>query len=236
MLVLGIETATPVISVAVGDEEGIRGEVSLRAERGHMELLLPLADRLLADLGLGLEDLDGFAVGIGPGSFTSLRIGVATARAFAHALAKPLVGVPTLDVLAANLKGNPGLICSLLPARREEVYAAFYVSRHSELKRLSGYLALSVSQLASRLGENLRAPVTFVGEGARLHWGALKEKLGARALLAPLPAMWPRASGVVSLGVPLLGAARGRGEFCQVRPLYVRPPSVKLAQGVLRGV
>ncbi len=93
-----------------------------------MEHLLPVVDQVLSGLGITLQEIDAFAVAVGPGSFTSLRVGLATAKAFAHALRKPLIGVPTLDALAQGLHGTPGLICPVLTARAQEVYASFYVS------------------------------------------------------------------------------------------------------------
>jgi tRNA A37 threonylcarbamoyladenosine modification protein TsaB len=93
-----------------------------------MEHLLPVVDQVLSGLGMALRDIDALAVSVGPGSFTSLRVGIATAKAFAHTLRKPLIGVPTLDALAEGLYGTSGLICTVLTARAQEVYASFYVS------------------------------------------------------------------------------------------------------------
>jgi tRNA threonylcarbamoyladenosine biosynthesis protein TsaB len=222
---LGIETSTPVVSVAVGDEQRILGELTLNAEQKHMERLLPLIDFLLTSLGLNLEDIDGFAVTVGPGSFTSLRIGLATAKAFAHASGKPLVGVPTLDVLAAALKGCEGIICPVLRARRQEIYTAFYVSTISGVKRLSSYLALDPEEMVARLEGNLEAEITFVGEGASHYWELFREKLGEKAHLADSALMWPRAALVVSLGLQLLPLAPD--DPGKVEALYVRPPAIR---------
>ncbi|KUK31451.1 MAG: Universal bacterial protein glycoprotease YeaZ [Thermoanaerobacterales bacterium 50_218] len=225
MRLLGIETSTPVVSVAVGDERKILGEVSLSAEQAHMERLLPLIDFLLNCLGLELKDLDGFAVAVGPGSFTSLRIGLATGKAFAHASGKPLVGVPTLDVLAAALQGCEGIICPVLRARRQEVYTAFYVSTPSGVKRLSSYLALDPEEMVARLEANLEAGITFIGEGASHYWDLFREKLGEKAHLADPALMWPRAGLVVSLGLQLLPLAPD--DPGKVEALYVRPPAIR---------
>lgn len=226
MRVLGIETSTPAVSVAVAEENQLLGEVTLSTKQAHMERLLPLIEYLLCGLGLNLEDLDGFAVTTGPGSFTSLRVGLATGKSFAHVLGKPLVGVPTLDALAWALKGVPGLVCPVLPARAQEVYAAFYVSTESGMKRLSSYLALDPVQLCTSLEEELRARITFTGEGAQYYWALFQERLGERACLAELPQILPRAGIIATLGVAALLAGGGKAPGA-VKPLYVRPPAIR---------
>jgi tRNA threonylcarbamoyladenosine biosynthesis protein TsaB len=117
MRVLGIETSTAMISVAVAEDSKVLGEYSLMAKQGHMKNLLPLIDQLLTGLEIRVGDLDGFAASVGPGSFTSLRVGLTTCKALAHTVKKPIVDVPTLDVLAWGLQGIPGLICPVLTAR-----------------------------------------------------------------------------------------------------------------------
>ena len=116
------------VSAAVVEDRRILGEAGFRTRQGHMEHLLPVVDQVLSGLGMALRDIDALAVSVGPGSFTSLRVGIATAKAFAHTLRKPLIGVPTLDALAEGLYGTSGLICTVLTARAQEVYASFYVS------------------------------------------------------------------------------------------------------------
>jgi tRNA threonylcarbamoyladenosine biosynthesis protein TsaB len=224
--VLGIETSTPVISVAVVEENRLLGEVTFSTKQAHMERLLPLIDYLLNGLELRLEDLDGFAVAVGPGSFTSLRVGLATGQAFAHALGKPLIGVPTLDALAWALKGVPHLICPVLSARFQEVYAAFYLSTENEVKRLSSYLVLNPVELCTCLQEELRARITFTGEGAQQYWALFQKTLGERAALAEPSQNWPRAGFVAALGMSTLLAGEEKVPRA-VEPLYVRPPAIR---------
>ncbi len=226
MRILGIETSTPVVSVAVTEEQQLLGEAAFSTRQAHLERLLPLIDYLLNGLGLKIEDLDGFAVAVGPGSFTSLRVGLATAKAFAHALGKPLIGVPTLDALAWLLKGVSGLICPVLCARPREVYTAFYLSARNEVKRLSSYLALEPDELGARLQEELRAQIVFTGEGALQYWDLFQEKLGERASLAGVAQLRPRASSVAALGLTALLAKREK-DLGTVEPIYVRPPAIR---------
>ena len=199
----------------------------MSTRQGHMEHLLPLVDRLLSGLGITLQEIDAFAVAVGPGSFTSLRVGMATAKAFAQALGKPLAGVPTLDALAGGLHGTPGLVCPVLTARAEEVYAAFYVSAGQEMKRLSGYLALDPRRLAGCLQEDLRAGITFTGEGALRWWDLLREALGSRAVLAEPAQLWPRAALVAARGWNILEQRGSGARLPEVRALYVKPPAIR---------
>lgn len=226
MRVLGIETSTSIISVAVVVDSKVLGEFSLTAKQGHMKHLLPLIDQLLTGLEIGVGDLDGFAASVGPGSFTSLRVGLTTCKALAHTVKKPVVDVPTLDVLAWGLQGIPGLICPVLTARRNEVYAALYVSSDDGIKRLSSYLALNPIDLAERLRSELRAKITFTGEGAEANWASFQKCLEDKASLANPVRMWPRAGQTAILGAKILSEEGGK-EPGAVQALYVKPPAIR---------
>jgi tRNA threonylcarbamoyladenosine biosynthesis protein TsaB len=221
------------VSAAVVEDRRILGEAGFNTRQGHMERLLPVVDQILSGLGMAIQDIDAFAVSVGPGSFTSLRVGIATARAFAHTLRKPLTGVPTLDALAEGLHGTPGLICPVLTARAQEVYASFYVSvagapvRAPEgMKRLSGYLAVDPRRLADCLQNDLRARVTFTGEGALAWWDVLRDALGDRAALAEPAQLWPRAALVAAVGQNALEQRQGDIRLSAIRALYVKPPAI----------
>lgn len=226
MRILGIETSTQVVSVAICEEQRLLGEVSFNAKQAHMQRLLPMIDYILKGCGMEIADVDAFAVSVGPGSFTSLRVGMATAKAFAHALSKPLVGVPTLDALAWELLGNAGLVCSLLEARRDEVYACFYISTSEGMRRLSDYMAINPLKLAERLQANFMSTVTFTGEGALVYWEILREKLGEKAALADPVQLWPRAAAVARLGYLNLASGQA-GDTRAVTALYVKPPAIR---------
>jgi tRNA threonylcarbamoyladenosine biosynthesis protein TsaB len=222
------------VSAAVVEDRRILGEAGLNIRQGHMEHLLPVVDQVLSGLGMALQDIDVFAVSVGPGSFTSLRVGIATAKAFAHTLRKPLIGVPTLDALAEGLHGTPGLICPVLTARAQEVYASFSVSvpgapvwAPEGMKRLSGYLAVDPRRLAGCLQNDLRARVTFTGEGALAWWDVLREALGDRAALAEPAQLWPRAALVATVGQNALEQRQGDTRLPAIRALYVKPPAIR---------
>ena len=121
MKVLAIDTSGPNCSVAIIDEEKVICDFNLSIGTTHSETLLPMVDEVCKTSKIDLSDVDIFACGIGPGSFTGLRIGIATIKGFALAQNKPVIGVPTLDALANNIAAFDGLICSVLDARNNNV-------------------------------------------------------------------------------------------------------------------
>ena len=206
MIVLGIETSSLHGGVALVGERGLIAEYVLHIEVTYSERLLPAIDRLLADAGLGVPDLGGLAVAIGPGSFTGLRIGLATVKGLAAASGTPVVGVPTLRALAWGLPFSRHPICPLLDARKGEVYCALFRWTEGGLVQEMEDAALALEVLAARVAE----PTIFVGDGAALHAPALAGALGPRALFAPpalsagqtlpvwlhsLPVYWPGPRG-----------------------------------------
>jgi tRNA threonylcarbamoyladenosine biosynthesis protein TsaB len=127
MKVLAIETATIAGSAAVVDDElGLIGEVRVDVRVAHAERLMPSIQWLMESSRTSIKDIDAFAISIGPGSFTGLRIGLSTAKGLAYAAKKPLVPVRTLDAFARTLPYCRHMICPMFDARRNEVYAAFY--------------------------------------------------------------------------------------------------------------
>ena len=143
MKVLGIDTSTPCASVGLADDGGVISEYLLNVPVTHSERLLAAIHFVLKEAGCAMEALDGWAISLGPGSFTGLRIGVSTVKGLAYATGKPVVGVPTLDGLAAQISPTPYLICPILDARKKEVYTAFYrYNQENLLVRLSDYRAI----------------------------------------------------------------------------------------------
>lgn len=221
MKVLSLDSATNVASCAVVSPEKVLVEFSLNTGKTHSERLLPLVRQALDYADLTLKDMDGFAVSIGPGSFTGLRIGLATVKAFSFFTEKPVVGIPTLDGLAANLANVPGLICPILQARKDEVYCALYINTPSGQERISDYLALSPGKLISFLSGLDHTKITVLGDGLPMLPGNIKDILGEGYSAAPDIHRLPRAAAVGRLGLERL---RG-GHYDKVDtlvPLYIR--------------
>lgn len=230
MLLLAIDTSTSVCGVALATGEGLLGEYNLDIRKDHSQRLMPMVDRLLRDCRAVPGDLGGIAVTCGPGSFTGIRIGVATARGLAQGLGIPVVGVPTLDVLAAQFPFQEGLVCPLLDARRQEVYTALYRGGGDGLAQVTGYLALPLEGLLALLGRE-RAPgesLVLLGDGLEKYGGMLQGALGDRAWRAP-PALRSNRGGLLArLGQERLSGEGGRGDYRLLKPLYLRRPEAEV--------
>jgi tRNA threonylcarbamoyladenosine biosynthesis protein TsaB len=196
MLVLGIETSTPICSVALSDDKRVMVHYTLDKGVHHSERLLMMIQQVLSDAGAGFDDIDGIAVASGPGSFTGLRIGMGTAKGLCMATNKPLVCVPTLSgmALVSGVEGLP--VCAMLDARRNEVYAGVY-------EVIDG---LSIEQMADRADfidkwlAILPRPVVLTGEGAWVYRTQLVEGLGHDALFASRSLGRPDGGAIALIG------------------------------------
>ncbi|MDR9787722.1 MAG: tRNA (adenosine(37)-N6)-threonylcarbamoyltransferase complex dimerization subunit type 1 TsaB [Peptococcaceae bacterium MAG4] len=225
---LGIETATQVASVAVASDGGILAERMVHNQRTHSVNLLPMIKAVLEESVEERRCLDGIAVSSGPGSFTGLRIGMSTAKALAAVWNIPVVAVPTLEALAFVLKGHGRLVCPILNARKNEIYAAIYDYPDSDsMFCLHGPVAVKPGELADLLFE-LARPVTFTGDATGEFGQLFQERLGEKARFAPLSMVFPRGAAVAELG--LLALREGRGsDPMDVKPEYVRVSEAEAA-------
>lgn len=225
--VLALDTATPCSCVAITAGTRHDGEVvaslSLTGKITHSRRLLSAIDWLMKESAITWPLIGGIAVGLGPGSFTGLRIGMATAKGLAAAAGKVLLGVSTLDSLAARC-GSAGLICAVLDARKKEVYAAFYrCNRQGFTERLGEPVVLAPARLAAAIDE----PVLLVGDGARVYGEVFRDLLRDKVKFAPAALHEPSAS---SLGL-LAGEMLERGELLDLAegvPVYVRSSDAEL--------
>jgi tRNA threonylcarbamoyladenosine biosynthesis protein TsaB len=240
MIVLGIESSTPIASVAVVSEEKLLGEITLNIGLTHSEQLLPLIDELLRQTKLKSADLGGIAIAGGPGSFTGLRIGMATAKGLAQGLAVPIVSIPTLLALAYLETGRPGLVCPLLNARRDEVYTALFrlgskldsqqTNSQQMPELLEPYQAVNPKLWAEKLRSS-NEPVLLCGDGALDYQEIWRDVLGENAVYPVVPFLTARGASVAWLGKEKL--LRGeQDDLFTLKPLYIRASEAqrKLAQ------
>jgi tRNA threonylcarbamoyladenosine biosynthesis protein TsaB len=216
MRVLAVETSTRAGGVALVDGDRLVAEYVLDVSITHSERLLAAIDGVVADARWTPRDLEGLAVSIGPGSFTGLRIGVSTVKGLAWALGLPIAAVPTLDAMAAAVPWTALPVCTVLEARRDEVYAAFYRRDGEGLRRESDYLALTPAALAAMLG----APTLVIGDAA----GAI-DSPHARRLPAPQRLPSPACVAVLGRERLRLGDTVGAAELV---PFYLRPSQAEL--------
>lgn len=219
MKILGIESASLVASVAVVTDGVTTAEYTVNFKKTHSQTLLPMIDEVARMLELDLADIDAIAVSGGPGSFTGLRIGSATAKGLGLALDKPLIHVPTLDAMACNLYGTDALICPMMDARRNQVFTGLYHFK-KELQVVKASCAIDVAELAEELNRR-GEPVIFLGDGASVYEHILREKLRIAYDLAPAQANRQRAASVAYLGSLYL--AEGKTETAaEHRPDYLK--------------
>lgn len=218
MKILGIETSTMLGGVAVVDERlGLIAETRLNVKTTHSERLMAVIDCALSQSELGIKDIDAFAVAIGPGSFTGLRIGLSTAKGLSFSTDRPVVTVPTLDAFALSFPYSRYPVCLMFDARKREVYAAVFRWGPEGLEKIVREISTSPENLLMKLSGD----VLFAGEGALLYRDKIKEIMGGRAHMAPPDKMVPSPANVAVLG---LKKALG-GEYsdaAEVVPFYIR--------------
>ena len=198
MRIMGIESSSLVASVAIVEDETTMAEYTVNFKKTHSQTLLPMIDEMVKLLEIDLSTVDAIAVSGGPGSFTGLRIGSATAKGLGLALHKPLIHVPTLDATAYNLYGTEALICPIMDARRNQVYTGIYRFRES-FEIVHGQDAMDIDELIGILN-SMGEPVIFLGDGVPVFRSRIEETLTVRALFAPAHVNRQRASAVAALG------------------------------------
>ena len=222
MRLLALETATLAGGAALLDDGRLVGESRLNIALTHSERLMAVVDRLLQDCAWDTASLDALAVSIGPGSFTGLRVGAATAKGLALAREIPVAPVPTLDALAATLPFADAPVCPLLTARRGEVYCSLYRWTGSIMERKWDYLALSPEAAAARLDP----PVIVLGDGVAACQPYLA-RLGSGLSEADPVHSLPSPAVVGALGHAILAAGGGIPAE-RLAPLYLRPSEAEL--------
>lgn len=214
MIVLAIESSAVVASVALQSDDRLLAELTLNRGNTHSENLLPMVETLLTRTGLSVDDVDLFAVSAGPGSFTGVRIGVATVKGLAFGKGKPCAGVSTLEALAENLAFLPdGLICPVMNARRNQVYTALFRGK----SRILPDQAISVAELEEVLS-GYSEPVWFVGDGYELVTSQIKH------VYHPLPERLRLQSAASVASVAMRYAKEGNTtDDARLFPVYLRP-------------
>lgn len=217
MIVLALESAAAVASAALLRDGRPLAGMTLDNGNTHSETLLPMVDSLLSVTGLTLEDIGLYAASVGPGSFTGIRIGAATVKGLAFGSGKCCLGVSSVEALAWNLRGNTGLICPVLNARRRQVYTALFYAENGTVRRLTEDAVLTVDMLDGLLAPYAE-PVTFVGDA----YAPATEAVTHAKL--PVPEALRGASAVsVAYAAQAAYNAGARGTDATLTPVYLRP-------------
>ena len=217
MRIIGVDTAAKGCSVAIVEGETLLYEVTKVSSHTHAIHLMEMIHKALKMSGFDLDDLDGFAVTKGPGSFTGLRIGISTVKGLASALGKPAVGVSSLHILAMQLVPCSVLICPVLDARKNEVYFSRYRYEKDVLRQEIESCVLPPDKAVSGINE----PSIFVGDGAYLYKDKIVQIMGEFASFAPPYYNILRASTVAALGIEKLKTKK-KYDSGSLVPYYTR--------------
>jgi len=225
VIVVGIDTSTSQTSVAIGTEHEILAKASV-AGAARQESVTPLLQELLRRSDLELSQVAGVAVGIGPGLFTGLRVGVETAKTLAQVAAVPIVGIASLDALAHPVRHTSRVIVAVIDARRGEVFSAIYRAVPGGVVRDRGYEVHAPDRLAAEL-QAMPGEMLAVGNGAMLYRHVLDD-IGSRVEFASSISAHPEAAALVELAVPRFMREEHDRSF-DVVPLYLRKSDAEIA-------
>ena len=223
MKLIARETSAKTASAAVLTEGKVLGTASVTAGLTHSQTILPLMEALLKGVSMELSEADGFAVSIGPGSFTGLRIGISAVKGMAQGLSKGCVGISTLEGLAYNFQGLHYTVCPVMDARCGQVYTSLFWVNGGAPRRLWEDMAIPMTTLKEKL-QSVEGDIMLVGDGAELAYGALSDT--GKVLLAP-PAL--RYQSAASVGFAALSHLETEGfiEPAQLLPAYLRLPQAE---------
>lgn len=227
MKILVIDTSGPVCGAAVMDEEKVYSELTAQNKNTHSASLMPMIEQALTVAGSELKDLDAVAAVTGPGSFTGVRIGVATAKGLAHGTRLPCMAVDALEALAASAGEFEGIVCPIQDARAGQVYGAAF--RQEE--RLTGDQPMKLENYLDTV-EKLDERFLFLGDGMPVHREAIRVRLGEKAVFAPAYRAFlrPSAAGWIAL-------RQGKEtDYLGLQAIYLRPPNAQKNKKLLEAM
>jgi tRNA threonylcarbamoyladenosine biosynthesis protein TsaB len=228
MKILAIETSTMLGGIAIMDDlSGLIAEVRLNVKSTHSERLMTEIDHVLKQAEFKVSDIDVFAIAIGPGSFTGLRIGLSAVKGFSYATGKPIVSVPTLEALAWNFPYCRHPVCTMLDARKKEVYSALFKWEDGGFIRLIDEVSIKVDRVLEDIKLSSDKRVVFTGEGAILYRYKIIEVMGNKAIFASPEKIVPSPANVASIGIK----KAIKGEFSEpvsLVPFYIRRSEAEL--------
>ena len=219
MLVLSVDSSYSTATCALIKDDKILAEINLNDKKQHSIILTRLTDSILKEYEIDINDIDAFIISRGPGSFTGLRIGMATLKGLAFASKKPLISVSTLDALAYNSISFQGIICPIMDALRDNIYTCLYKNENNNLTPLIKEQCLNINELVTILKEQT-LPIIFVGDGVAKHKEFLQENI-PNSFFAPNHSNFPKASSVGELGIKKINDGVIEN-IDSINPIYLR--------------
>lgn len=229
MNILAIESSAITASVAILTDECVTAEYTINHKKTHSQTLLPMIDEICHMTDMNLEALDLIAVSCGPGSFTGLRIGVATGKGIAFALNKKMIAVPTLEAMAYNLYNTKKYVCSVMDARRQHLYCGIYYYKEGILQTQLEQSLLSYEELVLMLND-INQSVVFVGDGISVAGDYIKNNIACSYEFAPPHLATQRATSV-GIYAKYLYDKNGAVDSAQIVPNYLRPSQAERLLG-----
>lgn len=224
MKILAVDTTASPVSVAILTDGLLTGEIFLNTKTTHSQTLMPLLETILKTTNTNINDIDIFAVNAGPGSFTGVRIGIASIKGISMPLGKKCVSVSTLESMAYCLPYNDGIVCAVMDARCNQVYNALFSLDNGKVNRLTEDRALSVDDLGKEIS-HLDKNVYLVGDGAELCYKVYENKL-ENVVLVPANLRYQHAYGTAKAAEKLIE----ENNICtsaQLMPIYLRLPQAE---------
>lgn len=228
MNLLAIDTSTKNLSLAVAKQGKVEKFRNVNLKRPLSSSIMPSIKRILDSAGIIPAKLDGFAVGLGPGSFTSLRVGLSTIKGLAFALNKPVIGISSLDILAMNVKEDHAQICVLCDAKRNLVYACVYEKNGSVLKKKSDYVLESIDDVMKRI----KGEVIFIGDGVKLFRNDINKVKDICPIFADGKLAYPQARCLAPLALAKFQNGRS-DDIAKLVPLYLYPEHCQVRNGAV---
>nr|MBU1328480.1 tRNA (adenosine(37)-N6)-threonylcarbamoyltransferase complex dimerization subunit type 1 TsaB [Candidatus Omnitrophota bacterium] len=222
MKILGIDTSSKFLNIALSEDEDIIREESHLLDRRQASQLVPKVKELLKKSRTPIDKIDAFIIGLGPGSFTGLRIGVSTIKGFGIASGKPCIGVASIDSIACNTKEKDKYIIPIIDAKRGQVYTAIYRRKGSKVVRLSDYLLLPIEKFLKRVKD---APV-FLGDGVSLYRNNISG-INKKAVFLEEKYWYPGAGNLIKLGFSKIKKAK-KTNLDKLTPLYLYPEDCQI--------
>ena len=222
MKIIAIDSSGLVATVAIATDDTLTAEYTVNYKKTHSQTLLPMLDEIKKMTELDLSEVDAVAIAAGPGSFTGLRIGSATAKGLGLALEKPLIEVPTVDALAMNMWGSSDIICPIMDARRSQVYTGFYeFDEDDRLKVLHERFADDIETVITML-EKYGRRVTFLGDGVPAYAKIIEQRMSTPFRFAPLNMNRQRAASLALLAMQYMREGK-TVTAADHKPDYLRP-------------
>ena len=223
MKILSIDTTTKSLTLGVYNE-GIEAEYNLEVGRLLSHLLDKTVERVVDASGAALQEIDYFALGLGPGSFTGMRVGISFVKGLSWANNKPIIGISTLDILAQNIKENGLPIISAIDAKRNLIYASIYMKKSGQLRKISPYMLLTIDELVKKAPKGS----IILGDAISLYKEKLQKDIKG-ALLLDKELWYPKAHNIIALALQRIKAKKFHSAF-NIKPIYLYPKFCQVKQ------